>query len=158
MDGHSKNDEILSLLKSKNRCLERLMEATREFLRQPLDVLIARGDESEIPTTPLSVYEDERAAIIRTLEMHDRKINELISALDPAQKTEAFIADVKAELLGNERLILGVFNADEIVFQRIREAQSQITKLMVENGKSRAILSKFKSAGQPTGEEMDRTL
>jgi hypothetical protein len=158
MEGHSKNEEILSLLRSKNRCLDRLMEATREFLRQPTESLIARGDDSETATTPLSVYEDERGTIVRTLELHDRRINAVINELTPADKTEAFLSEVKAELLSNERLIAAVFNADDIVFARIQEAQTQITKLMTENRKSREILSKFKSAGQATGEEMDRTL
>ena len=78
MDGHSKNEEILYLLRSKNRCLDRLMEATRVFLREPIEALV--GD---VPTesNPLSAYENERNAIVRTLEMHDRRINDLIGEL-----------------------------------------------------------------------------
>lgn len=149
-------EEILSLLRSKNRCLERLIDATREFLKQPFERLV---QETTSEPSPLAAYEEERTAVIRTLEMHDRKIGELITTLDSSERTGVFMEDVKSELLENERLIIGVVNADEIVFQRIRDAQNQITKLLAENRKSRELLSKFKSAaGSPTGEEMDCTL
>ncbi len=154
-----KTAEILSLLQSKNRCLDRLMEATRAFLAAPLENLIVTDPAIEATTkTPLGIYEDDRLAVIRTLELHDKQINSLISDLTSAEKTFAFMESVRAELLANERLIQSVLNADDMVFTRIREAQGQITKLLHENRKSGELLSKFKSGSTPTGEGMDKTL
>lgn len=154
-----KTKEILGLLQSKNRCLDRLMEATRNFLASPIETLIVNGAETTDKTrTPLTIYEDERLAIIRTLELHDKQINTLIGHLTTEEKSFSFMESVRSELLENERLIQSVINADDMVFGRIREAQGQITKLLHENRKSGEILSKFKSGSAPTGEGMDKTL
>ncbi len=154
-----KTEEILSLLQSKNRCLDRLMDATRTFLGAPLENLISNDTQStETVRTPLTVYEDERLTIIKTLELHDKQINALISELTSGEKTFAFMESVRKELLQNERLIQSVFNADDMVFARIREAQGQIAKLLQENRKSGELLSKFKSGSSQTGEGMDKTL
>lgn len=151
----NKSLEIVSLLQTKNRCLDRLMESTRSFLHAPLESLVIdRGGLD----TPLSLYENERGAIIQTLELHDRRINLLIGEMSPLDKTPALMEAVRAELMQNEKLIISVFNADDIVFARIREAQSQITKLITENRKSKDILSKFKSGQLATGDGMDTTL
>ncbi len=153
--GETRVEEILGLLKSKNRSLERLMEATRAFLAHPLENLIVEADSAR---APLGVYENERGTIIKLMEFHDRKINSLIAELPAKAKTPGFMADVKSELDRNEVLIRQVFNADDTVFSRIREAQTQITRLLQENRKSRDYLSKFKSGTVATGEEMDQTL
>jgi len=154
-----KTTEILDLLQSKNRCLDRLMEATRSFLAAPIETLIILDEQASDKTrTPLMVYEEERLAIIRTLELHDKQVNTLIGHLTTEEKSFAFMESVRAELLENERLIQTVINADDMVFGRIREAQGQITKLLQENRKSGEILSKFKSGSKPTGEGMDKTL
>ncbi len=155
-DTEKRTEEVLGLLRSKNRSLERLMEATRVFLAQPIELLVV---EPEPTRAPLGVYENERATIIKLLEFHDRKINSLIAEMSPKEKSPAFLEQVRAELAANERLIGAVFNADDNVFARIREAQTQITRLMQENRKSRELLSKFKSAQTvATGEGMDQTL
>lgn len=147
--------EILSLLQTKNRCLDRLMDSTQAFLSAPLETLIMGDEGSE---TPLTLYENERTSVIQTLEMHDRRIHTLISNIGSTKKTPEFMESVKAELLQNERLITAVFNADDIVFSRIRDAQAQIAKLLQENRKSGDLLSKFKSGAGGTGEGMDKTL
>lgn len=151
-------EEILGLLKSKNRCLDRLMEATRIFLASPLENLILNEAPASENITPLTVYEEERLAILRTLDLTDKEINTLISNLSNEDKTPSFMDSVRAELQQNERLIHSVLNADDMVFTRIREAQGQITKLIHENRKNGDLLSKFKSGSAPTGEGMDKTL
>lgn len=148
-------EEILELLRMKNRCLDRLMAETRTFLAVDPAKLVAEGVEDH---GPLTAYEGARTTILRTIELHDRRISELIAALPPAERTPEFIAGAREEMVQNERLIVAVFNADDIVFRKIADAQIQITKLIQENRKSREILNKFKSASGQTGEEMDQTL
>lgn len=151
----TRSDEILELLRSKNRCLDRLMAETRTFLAVPLEALVAEGNSKK---GPLTVYEDARGAIIRTLELHDGKIAGLIANLASAERTPDFLDAIREEMFRNEKLIVSVFNADDVVFRKIGEAQSQILKLIQENRKSRDLLGKFKSAQTSTGEGMDTTL
>lgn len=148
-------EEILELLRLKNRCLDRLMAETRAFLAVPPEKLVAEKIDEP---GPLAAYEGARTTILRTLELHDRRISELIAALPAFDRTPEFLAVAREEMAQNERLIVAVFNADDIVFRKIADAQSQITKLIQENRKSREILSRFKSASGQTGEEMDKTL
>ena len=150
-----KSQEILELLRSKNRCLDRLTAETRTFLAAPLESLVA---ESAPNVGPLAAYEDARATIIQTLQLHDRRIADLIAGLPLLERSEEFRAEVRTEMERNERLIIGVFNADDVVFRKITDAQGQILKLVQENRKSRDLLGKFKSAQTPTGEGMDTTL
>jgi hypothetical protein len=150
-----KSAEILELLRSKNHCLDRLMGETRTFLAAPLADLVL---DSEDAPGPLSAYEGAREKIIRTLELHDKKIGELIAALRPSEKTPDFTAAAREEMLRNERLILSVFNADDVVFRKIGDAQNQILRLIRENKKNRDIFEKFKSIPGHVGEEMDQTL
>ena len=148
-------EEILELLRSKNRCLDRLMAETRAFLAVPIEALVS---ENAANAGPLSSYEEARTSIIRTLEFHDRKISALIAELPASEKSPEFVAKAREEMERNERLIVSVFNADDVVFRKIGDAQNQIVKLMQENRKSRNLLGKFKSAQGQTGEGMDTTL
>jgi len=151
----NRSQEIIDLLRSKSRCLDRLMAETRAFLAVPIEKLIV---DTEGKSGPLSAYEEARATIIRMLELHDGKIAELVDAFPKEDRTPEFIANVRDEMLKNERLIVSVFNADDVVFRKIAEAQSQILKLIQENRKSRDLLGKFKSTQAATGEGMDTTL
>lgn len=152
---NDRREEILELLRLKNRCLDRLMAETRAFLSVAPETLVAEKPEDQ---GPLAAYEGARATILRTLELHDRRISDLIAELPATERTPEFLAVARDEMAQNERLIVAVFNADDIVFRKIADAQAQITKLIQENRKSREILNKFKSASGQTGEEVDRTL
>lgn len=157
MATNNSNIEILILLQSKNRCLERLLDATSLFLSCPLESLILTDGSADL-APPLAKYEAERNSVIKTLELHDRTINSLTAALTAEEKTPSFLNQVRNELLQNEKLITSVVNADEIVFKRIQDAQTQIAKLVNETRKTGDMLSKFKSASTTTGEGMDKTL
>ena len=150
-----RSEEILELLRSKNRCLEKLGGETRAFLSAPLESLVV---ESEGRPGPLSRYEEARSSLVHALELHDRTIGELVSVLSPEERTPELLRDVREEMLRNERLIVGIFNADDVVFRRIAEAQSEVLKLLHETRRARDLLGKFRSSPAPTGEGMDRTL
>jgi hypothetical protein len=150
-----KSEEILDLLKSKNRCLDRLMAATKIFLAAPLEAIVS---EESAERNPLDIYENARTTIIQALELHDNTIQKMIATLSKEDRTPELIDAVRNEVLKNERLIVSVFNADDVVFKKIGSAQNQISKLIQENRKSNEILSRFKSAQVQTGEEMDQTV
>lgn len=149
------SSEIIELLKIKNRCLDRLMNETRILLASPTQDLVREGADD---IGPLKTYEHARASIIETLQMHDRRISALISELKAEDKTENFIQDANEAVKNNERLITAVFNADDVVFQKIAEAQSELLKQIQDGRKTKEKLSRFKSTGTSTGEEMDTTL
>ena len=151
--------EILSLIRSKNRCLDRLMQVTRDVLTL---------DESrwlELPKgercTPLETYDRERIAVTRALELFDGKLNELIPQLTADQKRGLPIEEVKAEMHKNEILLHAIFSADDIVFRKLGELQKRVTVQLTENRKSRELLTKFRSqwvTEASSGESVDTTL
>lgn len=151
-------DEILSLLRSKNRCLERLQTSTHAFIASPIEQIAEKADQAK--KNPLESYERERASALKALELYDRKVNQAISALPSDKLSAEFQIHAKAELAKNESLILAALQDDDTVFAKIEEARTRLAQLMNENRKSREILSKFKSAKgvNPAGEEVDQEL
>jgi hypothetical protein len=151
----SKPDEILSLLRSKTRCLERLMAATHDFLKVSPEALLSPSVNGQ---DALSIYEKERETIVKTVELHDRRISDLIASLGDAEKNPSLAQEASKEMSAIEKLITHVFNADDVVFERIRQAQEHVSRMASESRKNADILSRFKSAPNKTGDGMDTTL
>ena len=146
-------NEILSLLRSKNRCLERLSDSTQAFIASPIDQIAENAEKTN--QNPLENYEQERESALKALELYDRKVNEAIASLPSDKLSAEFQIEAKAELVKNERLIIEALQNDDAVFAKIEEARTRLAQLMNENRKSRDILSKFKSAKgeEKAGEE-----
>jgi len=152
---NSKTDEILSHLRSKNRCLENLLDATQRFLSLPIEELAENAIDRTVD--PLAVYERERTSSLKALDLYDRKINEMISALSSDSLPSSFQSAAKNELLTNEKLINAIFKADDVVFEKIQTAQSRLSKIMQETRKGKETLSKFKSISE-SGNSVDQKL
>ena len=148
--------EVLSLLRSKNRCLEKLKSATARFLEHPLEAIVVPvpGDD------PLEKFDEERMSIVRAIELYDRKVDEILRNLPRASiKSENFVNEAREIMAEGQLLLAEVLATDETVFARIREAQNRVQKLGVDSRRSKETLSKFKSSWvTENGEEMDQTL
>ena len=85
--------DVLSLLRSKNRCLEKFLEASTDFLTQ------ARSTDS-LPDLP--AFEARRDAILKAIDLYDRKVNEAVAMLPQGPKArtlpEGLAAAVEALL------------------------------------------------------------
>ena len=148
-------DDIPSLLRSKSRCLKRMLDAGEKFLIIS-DALLTQAENKE---NPLAVYDAEREGIMNALSLYDRKLTEMIQALNSDQRVGTWIENARSEMLLNEALVLAVLDMDDLVMKKITQAQTQISQQLAENRKSRETVAKFKSTWvSDGGEEVDTTL
>jgi hypothetical protein len=158
VEASSLQEDILSLLRSKSRCLRRLLEAGAKFLAVSDDQLI-ETDQTKKNDVTLNVYDSEREGIMNALSLYDRKLTDMIQALDPNQRAGNWIEQARAEMVVNEALVLSVLEMDDAVMKKITQAQTKISQKLAENRQSREKVAKFKSTWiSDHGDEVDTTL
>lgn len=144
--------DVLTLLKSKNRCLERLLSLSQQFVAEtstmePLDM------------SGLTQFEARREATLKALDLFERKLSEAVSLLTPIEKTPALVAAVRTELERKEALIHQILEVDLKIISKIEETKNQILREINSGKKNREVLSRFKSHWVPlSGEGVDETL
>lgn len=144
--------DVLSLLQSKNRCLQRFLALSLEFWEH---WEVAEG--AEIPD--LSSFQRQRDAVIRALELYDRKISEVIGEMPAARRTPALIESVSQALDQKETIIRKILDVDLKIIGKIEESKNQLLKEMASSSKSMDTLRKFKSSWiAPSGEGLDKKL
>lgn len=141
--------EVLKLLRSKNRCLERFLTLSEEFL-----TLAVKGDFSE-----LQAFQGRRESTLKAMDLFDRKISEVVTALPYAQRTPSLIEAVKKALNEKEILVHQILEVDLKIISKIEDEKNNLLKELSSSRKSRAVLGKFKSTWvSGAGEELDETL
>jgi hypothetical protein len=145
--------DVLTLLRSKNRCLLRFEQASLRFLGETEGAAVASVENS------LPKLERSRSRILKALGMFDRKLDTAIGSLADEARTEAFLADVRAEAAETDRIVAGLLKLDESVVARIQECRERIAIELAASEKSKQLVGKFKSEWAGTsGEEIDRKL
>ena len=158
MEKLSLQEDILSLLRSKSRCLRRMLDAGGKFLTIP-DSQLVQIESIENGEASLAVYDSEREGIMNALSLYDRKLTEMIQALDPNQRVGNWIESARSEMVINETLVMSVLDMDDQVMKKISQAQVQISQQLAENRQSREKVAKFKSTWiSDNGDEVDTTL
>lgn len=138
--------EVLKLLQSQNRSLRKLLTYSQEFLASSWDGSLAT----------LQLYEAKRAVILRAMTLYDHKIEELVSALTPEQKTPALIQEIRSCWVEKDQLCKNILELDRAVMKMIRNEQQRLTKLVADNEKSKNLMNRFKSTWVPeSGESLD---
>lgn len=143
--------DVLSLLRSKNRCLEKFLETTTEFVAQ-WEKAGQLGD--------LTAFQSSRDAILRAIDLYDRKISEAVQEISSVPHPSSnFVERVRAVLEQKNRLIQKILLADEPILQKIEAEKSRIRGEIAANLKQSQLVQKFKSTWIPeSGEEFDRQL
>lgn len=142
--------DVLSLLRSKNRCLEKFLQASTEYLAQ------AQRSE-ELPS--LAPFEAARDAILKAIALYDRKISEAVSLLPPGERPASLVEAVKKALDEKEKLIHRILLVDDQIFQRLEDEKTKTLKEIAANNRSAMLAQKFKSTWIPgSGEEIDKKL
>ena len=145
----SKCTDVLALLRSKTRCLERYFALSAIFLEQA-----EQGDLSE-----LGPFHDQREAHLKAIDLYERKLSEAVTLLDPAYRTPELVERVRMELLRKEEIVQRILSVDLQIIEKIERAKSSLLIELSQSRKSREILGKFKSSQSPlSGEELDRKL
>jgi hypothetical protein len=141
--------DVLSLLESKNRCLRRFLELSADFLRRA-----EQGDLSE-----LDPFQTRRETVLRTLDLFDRKITEVVAHLSPEQRTSQLVRQVELALAEKDDTVRQILIVDDKIIRRIEEEKTRIVRELASSEKSRSNIQRFKSTWVPThGEELDQQL
>lgn len=140
---------VLSLLRSQNRCIERIIALSEAFLEPagpgPLDAL--------------EPFQSGRAAVMRAFELLDRKLTEIASGPERPSPSPSLVSGIETELARRQGLLARLAEVDSQVAERLREAQREVEKELASSRKNRATLGKFKSTGgQASGGGLDTKL
>lgn len=141
--------DVLKLLRSKNRCLERFLEVTESFW----------GKAQNGDLQGLDRFQLDRDAALKAIDLFDRKIAEAASLLSKDALTFELKQAVEKCLAEREILIHQILETDLKIIGKIEEAKSAALKDLRSSAKSREILKKFKSTWiAEAGEEIDEKL
>lgn len=142
--------DVLSLLRSKNRCLEKFLQASSEFLT----LARSSGTLPELPS-----FEARRDAILKAIDLYDRKVNEAVAGLPRGPRPKELVAAVEISLKEKDTLVHRILAVDEQILQLVEEEKTKVLKEMASNQKRAALTQKFKSSWIPeAGEEIDKKL
>ena len=120
---------ILSLVRSKNKSLNSLKDASLKVAELSVDSLL---EDSQI----IESYQQNREATLKAIDLYDRKIGEHISKLDQNLKDQKFIEKIRDEMLAYEKTLTLLFQQDEIIFKKIEHASKKILLHLQENKKT----------------------
>lgn len=141
--------EVLKLIRSQIRCLERFKEASQCFLADT-----ETGDFSQIDD-----FEKSRATLLKGFALFDRKITESVSLLPQEDRTPQLIAEVERLLAQKTALIGEILSVDDRIIERIAAEQRRISAEAARAHRSTSVMKKFKSGWVPeSGDKLDETL
>ena len=145
--------DVLALLKSKNRCLQRFLDFSLEYLASP-----SSGD-TEKELASLESLQSRREAVIKTLDLYDRKIAEVLAETDVAKIEGALAEGIQASLEERVRLVENILGVDQKLVARIEDEKIRIQRELSSSRKNGDLVRKFKSAWvAESGEELDKKL
>jgi hypothetical protein len=138
--------DVIKVLQSKNRCLQRLLDLSAAFLQN--------GNSEHLDS-----FLSERDAILKALDLYDRKVTEVIRAMPLAARTPELISEVQVVLAEKDRLIQSIILKDNELTSRIEEQKKKLQEDLIASRKNRETVGKFKSTWvHESGEEFDKTL
>lgn len=144
--------DVVTLLQSRNRCLQRFLRITGEFRDT-----FARGDFSA-----LEPFHLRRARIIQALELYDQRISSFVHHLRAhatLEEREVTVRQIEPILEARERLIAEILKVDQTVINLLDMEKSRLSNEAGVTRKIKSHLNKFKSAWViEAGDGLDRTL
>jgi vacuolar-type H+-ATPase subunit I/STV1 len=154
--------DVIKMLQSKNRCLQKLIDLSDRFLGDSSihdASAVAQTDFQAKFQERLDAFVRERESILKVLDLYDGKVTEAIEALTPSQRTPELISQVEQVLQEKDRLIQTIIAKDDQLTLRIEARKTKLQEDLLSSRKSRDLAGKFKSTwvNEP-GEGLDTTL
>jgi len=141
--------DVLTLLRSKNRCLGRFLEISVDFLNTV--------DQEKLDG--LTEFQNQREATLKAIGLYDRKISEVVTLLSPDQKSPELVESVKQELNKKERIIHEILDTDLKIISIIEDTKNKILQEISSTRKHKDMIGKFKSTWvSEAGDELDSKL
>jgi hypothetical protein len=149
MDASNGEKLILTLLRSKNRCLERFIAISNEFLAQA-----GRGEFGD-----LEGFELRRESTLKAIELYDRKISEAVLQLAEGRRTQSLVEAVKDALDRKDALVHEILDIDMRIISLIEQEKNRLLQELSSARRGKDLLGKFKSGWvAESGEELDAKL
>ena len=149
MKSHKATHDVLRLVDSKTRCLQRFLELTKRFLSTA-----ENGDFSG-----LNAFEIGREAIVKALGMYDRKVNENVIRIPLADRNPTLSHAVQARLNEQGRLLKEIIKIDQHVMVCIEREKNRVQQELINSQKRHELAGRFKSSWMPeSGEGLDQKL
>ena len=138
--------ELLSLIRSKNRCLERFMQLSIEFLADA-----ETGDYDEI-----GEFQTKREGILRAMDLYNRKVNEFLEANPDSIRARDISDEIRVLTYRSDEIVAEIADIDRRIILSLEVERDRTVSEIQESKKVKNTVGRFKSgaAGAP-GEELD---
>lgn len=149
--------DLLRLLKNKNRCLEKFLEVSIDFLSD--EKIQKRVQNPENNLVEIESFEKDREAILKAITIFDQKIEKSVLLIEEKDRTSNLIESVKNLLSYRDDLIREIIRVDSKIISSIEEQQLQMKEEITKSKKGKKAISKFKSRWvKDRGKELDQEL
>jgi len=144
--------ELVTVIESQTRCFRKLGELTERYV---LGLNEGRADD-------LEDFEQRRDSIFKTIELYDRKINELSSdALKLLSQEELVLIRMQLDvaLQDQQKAKAEAQRSDDVLMHRLEQQLEALVTDLHQEHRRREILSRFKSSrGFSSGTGVDQSL
>ena len=147
--------DVLSLMNSKNRVLDRLLQETEDFLKSHPD------SKSDIELYKIEKLQKKRSHYFRLLELHDEKIIDWIEQSKGSSKTEdrSHYSTFRELTQISRSKLLELQGIDQILFGLIEEQALRVKEEAKSAVKSKDFLHSFRNSSKHSrGGSLDETI
>ncbi len=142
---------LLALLRSKNRCLEKFLLISAEF--------VSAHPTGVAEPEAIVQIQQERDRLLEVMSLYDRHITQEVAKLDSADRNAELKSGVETELKLREELVASILRADVALMSLIENSKNRLLREMAGEQKSKDTLSRFKSQrGGNSGSGIDERL
>lgn len=147
-------NQAVSFARSRNRCLERFLSLSIEFLR------FMESDTTTALDAKLRLFERDRDSALRALDLFERKLRDEGNALHASGRPSPELAqELKLQLQRRDEIVHRILDIDLQIMSRIETLKNGLLKDLNQNRVNKERLGKFKSgAGAAPGAGVDHKI
>lgn len=141
--------KLLSLIRSRNQCLQKFLEISQHFLAE-----VESGDFSGLKS-----FQDQRTNLIKVSDLFDRKTSEVAAAIQAIDQTPGLQTQI-GDLIRERHGIVGKIQAvDERILKALETEKARVGQELGGLKKEFRTVKKFKSTWvKNSGDGLDRKL
>jgi hypothetical protein len=161
-------EEVLSLLRAKNRCLERIQGLCTAFLeRWPnlTDADISHSESIESnqskKNSELARFQQRRESYFHILDLYDKRISDALRCQPKAHPLDSINYSEKIDAVLDERsrIVRAIMDQDGLIMAQLESEKTRLFDELTGTRRNQTLVSKFKSSWVPeSGEELDQKL
>ena len=144
--------KLLSLLKSKKRCLDRFLALSEDFLASA-----RKGELNSLPD-----FHAQREVILKALTLYDRKLSECAATAENSlacRESPSLLQSIRVWNNDYHSLVIQISAVDHAIMEQLHAESVKIQEELTQARKKQAAVGKFKSGWVPdSGEGLDKQL